>query len=537
MEQCNRIGQRGYRAHISPAVVMAIAAVGGFYGTHVYEVPFPYAFFGAVQACVLCIGCLLVRSGVRFFSRWGAVRIWRRWGIAYTSVCRCCNTLFFVFCGLCVACVARTSLMVQQAPLQTLAQPQKLRVLTIHLLQEQKPAGTRFRVRARVLGAGYIDGASFSARGVCTVLFPAEVILQQYATDMTDDADARVCQYYARGLRCQIRGRFASSAPKLFISSSTPPRFVGWSSYFAQMRAQMRVALMRFLSPWGRAGGLLLALLSADSVFLSDEMRVAFRHAGLAHVLALSGMHLSLVGASATFLGRFIGTRHRGMQGAFFAMLVFVWFAGISPSLARALGMTLVLMGGQMAYVRVGLFSVLCAVLSIHMLIAPHDVQTLSFMLSYGALAGIVLLGSEITEMMSGLIPRPLASLLGTSCSAQFFTAPIVLSVIGYFAPIGVLASCVVSPLIALFLIGGSVALCCSLAVPAVAPFLSWGVYFFGEGLCAVVRFFACAPLVYVQSACGHVCAALFSFLLGGGLLEAARRVRVHKDTYVLPEL
>ncbi|WBG16497.1 hypothetical protein O9204_01890, partial [Treponema pallidum] len=26
------------------------------------------------------------------------------------------------------------------------------------------------------------------------------------------------------------------------------------------------------------------------------------------------------------------------------------WFAGISPSLARALGMTLVLMGGQMAY-------------------------------------------------------------------------------------------------------------------------------------------------------------------------------------------
>ncbi|WBG16496.1 ComEC/Rec2 family competence protein, partial [Treponema pallidum] len=48
-------------------------------------------------------------------------------------------------------------------------------------------------------------------------------------------------------------------------------------------------------------------------------MRVAFRHAGLAHVLALSGMHLSLVGASATFLGRFIGTRHRGMQGAFFA--------------------------------------------------------------------------------------------------------------------------------------------------------------------------------------------------------------------------
>ena len=45
---------------------------------------------------------------------------------------------------------------------------------------------------------------------------------------------------------------------------------------------------------WGSAGGLLLALLSASKEYTSSAFSDAFRLAGLSHILALSGMHVSI---------------------------------------------------------------------------------------------------------------------------------------------------------------------------------------------------------------------------------------------------
>jgi len=62
----------------------------------------------------------------------------------------------------------------------------------------------------------------------------------------------------------------------------------------------------------------------------------AFRNAGLSHILALSGMHLSLVSGIAFFAGMRLFGKTKSYIFQFCAVSLFVWFAGFSPSLLRA---------------------------------------------------------------------------------------------------------------------------------------------------------------------------------------------------------
>ena len=71
-----------------------------------------------------------------------------------------------------------------------------------------------------------------------------------------------------------------------------------------RFRALCRLYFKRMMFAWGSAGGLLLALLCGARDFTESETADAFRMAGLSHILALSGMHLSLFYGLAAFAGK-----------------------------------------------------------------------------------------------------------------------------------------------------------------------------------------------------------------------------------------
>ena len=103
---------------------------------------------------------------------------------------------------------------------------------------------------------------------------------------------------------------------------------------------------------WGAAGGLLLALLCGAKEYTSTDISLAFRNAGLSHILALSGMHLSMFSGIALFFGKKIGRKKLSFIIRIIALILFVWFAGLSPSLLRAFICSLLMIIAALANVK-----------------------------------------------------------------------------------------------------------------------------------------------------------------------------------------
>ena len=235
----------------------------------------------------------------------------------------------------------------------------------------------------------------------------------------------------------------------------------------AHFRALCRIQFRRLMYAWGEAGGLLLALLSGAREYTGKDTADAFRNAGLSHILALSGMHLSLVSG----LALFISSHTAGKKAAFFfqavSVLLFVWFAGLSPSLLRALLCSIIMLGAAVcSFGRIDMLTVICASFLLHAVIAPADVSEAAFMLSYGALAGILVFGEGLRNLFASVIPDKIAADVSASAAAQLFTAPVSLKLFGTFMPGGIAASVAVSPLVTLFMYSGIACIALCMCIP-----------------------------------------------------------------------
>ena len=258
---------------------------------------------------------------------------------------------------------------------------------------------------------------------------------------------------------------------KISAAEKVKCAFEKFLSRAAKIRALSRLHFSRLMYAWGNAGGLVLALLSGSREYLPPEAGEAFRNAGLSHILALSGMHLSLFSGLAFFIGKkSLGKRFAPIL-EIFAVLLFFWFAGKSPSLFRALLFSICATVSALTHKKVkSSLNVLALCFLIHASIFPNDVFELGFKLSYGALAGIICLNEFFAKPLCRALPRRAGNSLSQSAGAQFFTIPICLKYFGIFAPGGVLASTVVSPIITAFVYLALAAISLSFVFPFLAP-------------------------------------------------------------------
>ena len=245
----------------------------------------------------------------------------------------------------------------------------------------------------------------------------------------------------------------------------------------AHIRALSRLQFRRLMYAWGGAGGLLLALLS--------------------HILALSGMHLSLVSGIALFAGMRLFGKTKSYIFQFCAVSIFVWFAGFSPSLLRAfLCSVLLLVCSVCGIAGADTVLILCAAFCLHALIAPAHILSAAFMLSYGALLGILLFSETLNIFLIRALPLKISAPLSASLGAQTLTAPVTLSLFGTFMPVGVIATPLVSPRVTLFIYAGIVCIALSLALPFFAPFAGAVMNAIYGLIKLLVLFFARAPYV-----------------------------------------
>ena len=301
-----------------------------------------------------------------------------------------------------------------------------------------------------------------SAQGKITLFLPEKDVEALFPGKLFSAAKKTKGFIYDEGADICVRGNFFSKKDNSnlifkgneILKSSWNDDFFGKIKYF---RAVLRLKLKRLLFSWKDSGSLLLALITGMREYTDENLSSAFRKAGLSHILALSGMHLMLFRKITSFFNkRFFGKRALSFLIEIFVISVFVFFAGLSPSLFRAFLCSLCsIILNWLGFKNVKMTEILSFSFLIHLMIFPEHYRNAAFILSYSALFGILLLSDFINSKTIKILPEKLSSSLSASFSAQIFTMPSSLFLFGSFSPIGIISSVIVSPIVTFFIYSG----------------------------------------------------------------------------------
>ena len=142
-----------------------------------------------------------------------------------------------------------------------------------------------------------------------------------------------------------------------------------------------------------QTNALLKALLTGERSTLSPELTEAFRDSGASHILALSGLHLGIIYGIFSKVLFFMGNSVAGrrMRSAVIVILCgfYTLATGAGPSIVRAFIFIFLGEAARMTGRLHSLRQLLMASLLIQVIIDPLPVRSVSFQLSYSAMAGI----------------------------------------------------------------------------------------------------------------------------------------------------
>ena len=132
---------------------------------------------------------------------------------------------------------------------------------------------------------------------------------------------------------------------------------------------------------------LMTALLTGDKTNLSDTTYTALQRSGTAHIVAVSGLHLSFF---AGFLALFFRKRSKlGAVLTIFLVLLFTAVAGFTPSVVRAAVMIIMTMLAPLLGRESDPPTTLSVALFLLVACNPYSIQSVSLQLSFAAVTGI----------------------------------------------------------------------------------------------------------------------------------------------------
>ncbi len=373
-------------------------------------------------------------------------------------------------------------------------------------------AGKSVRVVAQVMEVDFVSdyAASYTVRvkqidGEKTE-FPAKLSFEREYTAARDDlltlsVTFSLPEESADGF--PLRNYYASKGiylvaeveeGEILFSEGSP----GPLSFFRSLSDRLTAKLRFWMKE--ETGGLASALLLGRREELSDRQKRDFRFLGLSHLLAISGLHLSVLVGGWDFLLR-LARLPRRLRFVLDTALIFffLFLVGFPASLLRAgIMMILYLAAGCFGRRPDSLTSLFVAV-SVILLFTPSSATDVGLLLSFSSTLGLVTLGSRLSGAIGrktrekSLLIRWGGRLLSSICvtlSAVFFTLPVTWLFFGEFSVVSPLSNLFAVPLSAVFLFlsvgvllltGGPLFTFFLHAAVAVGNLLLYTVSFFGE--------------------------------------------------------
>jgi len=282
-------------------------------------------------------------------------------------------------------------------------------------------------------------------------------------------------------------------------------------------RRPIRHFFQRNLSPQNEA--LFRALILGERQEISPELREPFNIAGLGHILAVSGLHIGLVGwlAFSCLKGLFsmsyrlvLRTDVRKLAAAItcFPVVAYACLAGFQVSSQRAMIMAFAYLFSMIAGREKEIWSTFALAAFAVLAMDPHSLFNISFQLSFGAVVGILWLAPAIYNklfgplggyMPGGWIAERLylyfGGLIAVTLSATIFLLPLISFYFHRISLVAIPANVIGVPILGLWIIPSGLLSVVSLPISAtlahhLLQFGAWGM----EWMMASVKFWTHFP-------------------------------------------
>lgn len=251
--------------------------------------------------------------------------------------------------------------------------------------------------------------------------------------------------YRSRHICCRMSAKKAEITDR----SADPLKAAAYS-----FRERAREALKQFCTE--KDAGLLSAVLLGDKTQMDEEINDLYQKNGIAHLLAVSGLHVSLIGMGLYRLLRRLGLGF-GWAGVWSGGLLFLYgtMTGFGPSVFRACLMLACSFAASYLGRTYDLLSAMSLAAICLSLENPFVIFTGAFQLSFGAVFAIGWAGKELSDGLE--CKKEWENALSVSLGIQLVTGPIVLYHFFEYPLYGIFLNFLVIPLMT-YVVGAGIA-------------------------------------------------------------------------------
>ncbi len=270
------------------------------------------------------------------------------------------------------------------------------------------------------------------------------------------------------------------SASQLIVKNES-----SWGWYRLKQRI-IRTQVKALGSPLGQL--MSSVVLGRRAVDLPPDIQQIFIGSGLAHILAASGFHVSLLLGFVLRLTEKLSNQKRLLIGML-TLLVYSCLTGFSPSIIRASLMGIAVLAATINQAKVRPLGALLVIAIAILFFKPLWIWSLSFQLSFLATLGIIIMLPILSNYLAFLPPN-IASAVAIPLAATIWVMPLLVYTFQTIATYSILVNLFITPLISIVSLGGMISSAIALFFPPLGMALAWLLKYPLVLLVAIARFF-----------------------------------------------
>ena len=237
----------------------------------------------------------------------------------------------------------------------------------------------------------------------------------------------------------------------LYLEKDSWQKLSQASSSLSFFRKNIKKNLDQFFSPG--TSSFLKALYLGDKNYLSKEIILNFKRAGVLHSLAASGLHVGIIAFLPLLIFNFLRIKKRYALGIVSGLIFFyLCLAGFPVSLQRACLMFFLYACQSLFFLEKNIFNTFFLTALIILVLYPYQLFNLGFQLSFGATYGILLF-FDFYKKAFYFLPKGIKESFSLTLAAQVFVFPLILFSLQEINLVGFISNLLVIPLVAVILI------------------------------------------------------------------------------------
>ncbi|MCR4720389.1 MAG: DNA internalization-related competence protein ComEC/Rec2 [Lachnospiraceae bacterium] len=311
--------------------------------------------------------------------------------------------------------------------------------------------------------------------------------------------------YTVRGIDALINASYIENGvPEEKEMPEEPDLLLDFKKIFVNLRIKSLYAIDKSLS--GEEAGVLAAILTGERGLLDEDTGNVLADGGISHVLAVSGLHISLIaGGIYSVLIRISGRKTLSCFISVVSLFLYGIFTGMPVSAVRAVIMSACMLIGRARGRTYDMLSALSVAGLVILAVNPLYIRDSSFIMSFSAALGAVF-GREVS--CGARIRRKRLDGVFMIGGIYVFMFPVLINTYYYITPYSILINLIIIPLMSLLVpFGGICVLLTSIFGGVIAEFSGGICHYIIKGMIDICGL--CRSLPYSKIIIGRTAAQI----------------------------